>query len=393
VFGLTDKGFKRKRYTDIIESMETRAKNLFGENVNLTERSPLGLFIRVIAWSLGIVWQLAEKVYNSAYVDTAEGTQLDHVAKYIGIQRRPAERAVGEVTITGDDGTTIPAGFLVATGDDIEFETTQLAIIGAGGNVTVGIIAREPGAGSNVPAGTITKIINPTAGVDSVTNPEPTAGGRNEETDAELRDRYVLSVAKGGASTIDSIRASLLDTPGVRAALVVANNTMEVDADGRPPKSVECYVLGGKAADVGKTILGTKAAGIQAHGSEPVVVKDDAGLDHTIYFSFAQVQAIWVNVALVTNPEYPADGDAQVKTQIIRYLGGTDADSQEYAGITMGEDAIYTRLIKVVYRVPGIEDVDLEVSTDGSVFVKENILISPSEVAETDHVKVVVTSA
>lgn len=389
-FGLTAKGFRRKRYADIIAEKEARARALFGENVNLSEASPLGQFIRLNAWEESLVWEMAEDVYNAAYVDTSTGIQLDRVAQRIGIRRRPAQRATGAVVFLGDDSTEIPAGFRVATGDDIEFETTEAVTI-SGGTATAPIRAVESSTGGNVPANTVTEIINPTAGIDSVTNPAPTSGGRNKETDAELRERYLQSVARGGASTIDSIRASLLDTPGVRAALVAVNNTMEM-VDGRPPKSFECYVLGGDPEDVARTILETGAAGIQPYGTEQVTVKDASGQDQVIGFTYAVEVDIHVRVTVTKTVEYPLDGDGRIRTEIIKHIGGADVDGQVYTGLGMGDDVVYTRLIKTAYRVPGIKDVEIEVSTDGAVWVKENIEIALTQVAETNHELVVVTS-
>jgi len=390
-FGLTGKGLRRKRYADVLESMESRARELFGENVNLTERSPLGLFLRLIAWSIGTVWQVVEDVYNSAFVDTAEGHNLDRVALYIGITRRPALRATGTAKFTGDDTTVIEEGFKITTEDDIEFETTESGEIDAG-DVTLNIRAVEPGTDGNVPADTITKIVNPIEGLDSVTNEEETEGGRNKETDAELRQRYIDSVGKGGASTIDSIRASLLDIDEVRAALVIENNTMEEDEDGRPPKSFESYVLDGDAKDIAKTILKTKAAGIQAHGTESETVEDDAGQEHTIGFTYADEVNIEVNITKTTSEEYPEDGDERMVTEVVKYIGGTDEDGSVYAGLSMGEDVIYTQIIKACYRVPGLDDVDVTINKVGEAAGTENISIALTEVAETDHEKVTVSS-
>ena len=50
--GLSKFGFRRKTYNEILEDMEARAKELFGESVNLSERSPLGMFLQTIAWEL-----------------------------------------------------------------------------------------------------------------------------------------------------------------------------------------------------------------------------------------------------------------------------------------------------------------------------------------------------
>ena len=390
-FGLTEKGFKRKRYADVLESMEARARSLFGENINLTERSPLGLFLRVIAWSIGLVWQVAESAYNAAYVDTATGNDLDKVALYIGIARRPAIRATGEVTFTGDDTTVVPEGFLVETSDGVQYQTTEEVVID--GATTVPVEAVNPGISGNVPAGTVTEITNPTAGINTVTNAEAIAGGLNKETDAEFRARYSLSVAKGGASTIDSIRASLLDIPGVRAALVIENNTASTDADGRPPKSFESYVLDGEPEDVAKTILQTKAAGIQAYGTETEIVTDDAGQEHAIGFTYAQEVNIEVNVEIVTNEAYHPDSDNLIRTAIIQYIGGQDEGGQVYAGLGMGDDVIYNRIIKLAMQIEGVENVDITINKVGESPGTSDIEIALTEVAETDWQKVMVSSA
>lgn len=393
MFGLGVNGFLRKRYQDILDSMNTRAQELFGENVNLTEKSPLGIFFRVISWSISLAWELAEKVYFSAFVSTAEGINLDYVGKYIGAVRREAEEAAGTITITGTAATIVSAGFLVATESGTTFETTAEATIGIGGTIDVEVIALEAGVEGNVQSGTLTTIVNPQVGISSVTNAASFTTGRNIETDVEFRERYALSLAKGGSSTLDSIRASLLTTTGVRAALVVENVTMLDDIDGRPPKSIECYVLGGSSADVAQTILDTKAAGIETYGTEAETVQDLAGNNQVINFSYADEIDIYVNIDITKNAEYPIDGDELVRTEIIKYIGGTDENTNVYNGLTMGEDVIFTQLINKVYQIPGVEDVEVESSMDGVTYDTINISIALFEVAETDFNKVVVTSA
>lgn len=389
-FGLTPQGFKRKRYADVISAMENRARNLFGENINLTERSPLGLFIRVIAWSVTLLWQVAEVVYNAAFVDTATGNDLDKVALYIGIIRMKAKKAIGEVTFTGDNTTIIPAGYLVSTTDDIVFETTDEVVITAG-LATATIRAVEPGTQGNVPFNTITEIINPIIGINTVSNAQATTGGRNQETDAEFRTRYALSVAKGGASTIDSIRASLLEVDGVKSARVIENNSNTTDADGRPPKSFESYVLGGVASDVAKTILKAKAAGIQAYGTVQETVQDDAGQNHIIGFTYATEIGIYVNVTIVKSAAYPVDGDKLIRTEIIKYIGGQDEDGSIYVGLSMGQDVVYVQVIKACLKITGVEDAAVTIGIVSPPASTSNISINLTEIAETAWQKVVVS--
>jgi uncharacterized phage protein gp47/JayE len=373
--------------------MNTRARNLFGEDVNLSERSPLGLFFRVTAWSTGILWQLAEKVYHSGYMDEAEGIQKDKVAKNLGIQRLSAQRATGNVVIKGDPGTIIPLGFMVETQEEIQFETTEEKVIGSIGEVTIPIQAVIAGIEGNVQGSTITKLVNPTIGVESVNNSLSTTGGRNTETDAEFVDRYYQSLAKGGASTPDSIRANLLQLPGVRAAAVIENNTMETDPVGRPPKSISCYVLGGEREAIAKAILDTKAGGIEPFGTEEVVVKDLAGQPKLIRFTFANEVFVYCRVQITKSPSYPLDGDKQVRTAILKYIGGTDEDNNVYTGLNMGQGVIYNKIVNAILSIPGIEDFNLEIAPNNSGYMKANIPISSSQVAETRWDKVVVTSA
>lgn len=471
-FGLTPQGFKRKRYADIVESMEARAKDLFGENINLSPRSPLGLFIKVVAWFIAQTWQLAEKVYFSGFIPSADGVQLDALVVLAGLRRRSAERATGEVEFTGDEGVLVPEGFMVSTEDDVIFETTDLGELeGDPATIILPVRAVEPGSDGNVLAGTITEIVNPTAGIDEVTNPDSTTGGREREEDHELRARYKESVEKPGASTVDSIRATLLqEVEGVIDARVGENNTRETsngavevvgaptsDGDiqltvnfeeheiavlgddsqedvaqkiidyflgldgfgesereagtaiikgyqdvwdldfdaqntgvsvnleiiGRPSKSVECFVYGGDGQDVADKIFEVKAAGIMAYGTEKYTVEDSLSQEHIIGYTPPEVVDIYAEMDLQTDGDYPVDGDDQVIQQIIKYIGGLDADTEYHPGLGLGDDVIYTRMIAVIHEVPGITDIVLVIGVDPGNLGFDNIDINEDQVAET----------
>src|SRR5690606_23561395 len=132
----------------------------------------------------------------------------------------------------------------------------------------------------------------------------------------------------GGASTIDSIRAAVLETAGVRTARVFQNPTMEFDDEGRPPKSVEVVVLGGTDGDVAKAIHNTIAAGIESFGDVEVWV-EDAGVEaQLVRFSRAESVDIFVHVVVKSSAAYPVDGDEQIKDEPIRYVGGIDSPGE-----------------------------------------------------------------
>ena len=67
----------------------------------------------------------------------------------------------------------------------------------------VSVVAVQAGSSGNVPADTIT--LSNSTGYVAVTNPEPTAGGRDAETDEQLRSRFLETVFRNEAGTRDQL--------------------------------------------------------------------------------------------------------------------------------------------------------------------------------------------
>lgn len=384
-------GFKRRRFEDLFSEMENKAKETFGETVNTSERSPLGIILRIFAWFLSKFWSTAEDVYNSGYIPTASGANLDRLGPFVGISRILEQYSTGTVILTGTAGYKGYAGFRVGTEAGIYFESIEDFSLGADGKAVIKVEAIEAGQSSNVAAGAVTVIVNPNPDVTSVTNPEAMTGGREKETDPEFRSRYELSVAGGGAASVDAIRGALLRLESVRAAAVIENNTMVPDNAGRPPKSFQAYVLGGDDQVIAKTIFATKSGGIETCGDIEMEVADVAGYPHTIKFSRAEEVPIKVDISVTKNDRYPADGDEKIRNAVIRYIGGEDEAGSYYNGLSMGAHVVFTRLISAVYSVDGVDDVDLAVGT-GNALGGQNVPIAAYQVAQTKAADIKVTS-
>lgn len=383
-------GFKRRRFQDLFDEIEDKAKEAFGENINTSERSPLGIILRLFAWFLAMIWGTAEDVYNSGYKNTAQGNNLDRLGPYSGVTRILEQWSSGTVLISGTPGRTEDTGFQVATETGIYFETTESFTVGTDGTATVPVEALEPGSKGNVAAGSIVIIVNPNPDITAVTNPERTQGGREKETDAEFRDRMDQAVAGGGAASLDALRGALLRLENVRAAAVIENNTILTDSAGRPAKSYQAYVLGGDDQTIAQTIFDKGAAGIESHGDIAMQVMDLGGYPHTVKFSRAQEVALQIEVAVTRNDSYPANGDDLIRSALVRYVGGEDVGSY-YNGLNMGAQVVYTRLISAVYSVTGVEDVDIRVGTGGAMGTG-NVAIEPFQVAQVKASDIEVTS-
>lgn len=382
---LNENGYKRKNYDALLSEMQDKAKELFGEQTNVSQRSVMGILLRIMAWFLSLAWKDNEDVYYSAHKNAATGKNLDRLLPYAGIERNLAQNAEGTIDISGTANYTVPAGFQGSTDTDIFFETIEDIILDGSGYGLGEIRALEPGTKGNVAANTIVNIVNPDANVTSINNPAPTTGGREKETDQELRDRWDISIEGLGKATTPAIRSKLLKIPKVRAATVIENYTESTDSEGRPKKSFQAYVLGGSSQEIGETIFENKPGGIRPYGDIEVDVTDIAEYPHKVYFSRAIEKSVYVNISISTNNAFPVDGDDQVKASIVRYIGGEGESGALFAGLNMGEDVIYSRLFSIIYQVDGLDDVNIELSTDGTNYSSGNLLVDIQEVAQTDY--------
>ena len=387
-WGVTERGFHCPTYTEVLDTLEYKARELFGAKANLTVRSPLGLFLRIFAWAIHLLFQLAEDVYNSRFIDTAAGTSLYNLGKAIGLRLLPAQKAAGYLKVTGRPGTTINKGFLVSTISGLQYVCLIETQIGDTGTAIVPVQAFNAGEEYNTGPGTITVVVNPTDGITAVTNTKSVDGGRARETDEQFRDRYAVSVDFAGGVNIEAIIAEILQTvEGVSAALGFENDTDEKNELGLPPHSIEAIVYGGLDTDIAEAIFRRKAGGIQTYGntSVPVISASEQSID--IYFSRPSPVPIWVRITnLVTTTAFPLDGQQRIKQALINYIGGDVT-----GGLGIGASVIYMTLPTVIFSVEGVKDFDLEISKDGSRFGDENIDVNTREKAVTDEGKVSVT--
>ena len=383
-WGLTDAGFRRPTYAELLDALEYKARELFGSKANLTVRSPLGVFLRIYAWMLNLLFSTLEDVYNSRFIDTAVGSSLYNLGRAIGLRLLGAQKAVGYLSFSGEDGVEVPEGFLAETVAGVQYVTLRSGQI-RDGRITLPASAAVPGPDGNTPESTIKVITNPKLGITEVTNEAKFEGGRNTETDAEFRERYYLSVDFAGGVNIDAIVAEIYES--VEAVIAVAgdeNDTDEMDANGLPPHSIEIVAYGGLDEDIAKAIFRRKAAGIQTFGNTTVPVISDSSKTYDIHFSRPTPVDVWVRITnLVTDYHFPLDGVERIKRNIVAFIGG---DTRR--GLNIGQSVIRVVLPTEVLRVPGVIDLTLQISPDGVNYGWENITIAAREKAVTDESKV-----
>lgn len=139
---------------------------------------------------------------NNKMLAFATGDALDALGDRFGVERLEPTAATGifrfTLTEVQPEDVTIPAGTQVTTNGDIYFATNEEAVIAAG-DLTVDVECSCTTAGTvgnDYIIGSVAQIVDLITYVKSAVNITQTAGGSDEETDDELRERIRLSNSK-----------------------------------------------------------------------------------------------------------------------------------------------------------------------------------------------------
>lgn len=152
--------------------------------------------------------------------DTAEAEHLERHASVWGLTRKPAQAASGNLTVSGAEGATIPAGTVWRRSDGALYAASDLAIITTG-TATVAAAAQEPGQAGATEEGSPLWLVSPLAGIGSkaVVAAGGITGGEDQESDGLLLSRLLSRIQKPphGGADFDYV-AWAKQVPGVTRA-------------------------------------------------------------------------------------------------------------------------------------------------------------------------------
>ena len=238
----------------------------------LNDRNP-GSVLRTLAEAFArefaVISQQLNLVYESAFVETATGRDLDQVASLVGLQRRGATHAVGEVVFRRSTPApaeiTIPAGTLVSTPNapNVTVETSDTVSLRRGTfSAAAPVRALSPGPDGVAAERRLTVIHRPIFGVEEALNPEPMSFGGPAEPDEELRSRIRRALDAGGRSTPGAIRAALASLDGVREQDVLIQED-HLSSPGVVTVTVAAEVSGSTAIQAARLLEDYRPAGVR----------------------------------------------------------------------------------------------------------------------------------
>lgn len=375
-FGLTTSGFSPMRLADVFDQLADDLRGEWGQNIRTDDRSVIGQLLGVIAERLGDLWAEGENVYASAYLDGATGSALDDLVALAALTRRLAAYSVVELTLAGDEATVITVDSVIRDEETLERWVILEEATITGGTATT--TARPERTGPVVAlAGTSWEIVTPISGWDTATNALDAELGRDVESDASLRERFGLTMRAGGGSSFEAIRAALLRLDDVTEAVVIENETIVEDEDGRPPKSFECVVRGGDDQEIVDSIWFGKPAGIETYGSETGTAVDSAGDSHEINWSRPTTRDIWMVVEYEPQPGFEEDGEDQILEAILDYA----------STFTIGKDVVPFEFVQHI-EVPNILTLIIRVGFVADPPDDEPLEIARTELADFDSSRI-----
>lgn len=201
------------------------AKGWLPARLNLNKGVIRGM-IEMFAWGQWQLYNFLNVVHQQAVPATATGSWLDLHCDQIGIARKPATKARGNVTFLRGEASgnvRIPAGRILRTlpdgaGEIYRYVTDELIVLPEdAASVAVPVTSEAYGQGANAAQGQICELVTPVVGIAGVINEKDwlIEEGASEEADASLQRRYILEWQSKAGVTRAAYEAAALSVPGV----------------------------------------------------------------------------------------------------------------------------------------------------------------------------------
>lgn len=310
-------------YRQELQDLLTQAFNL--PELDFAVETPQGQMVNPLAMLFARVDQELADIYAAGALSSAVGVQLDALMELFRVFRRPASASTATVQFTGSAGATIPVGTTIRSTEGDLFATDAVGtIVGTTADVAVQAIETGPVA---VLANTLNELVTALPGITAVNNPAAGVTGRNIETDAQLRNRFILTGAKNSLGNIDSIRGQVLSVPGVTHCVVRDNPSateITVGTTTIPAYSVLTVVEGGTNEAVALAILRKKPAGTPTTGAITETVQSISEVRENIQFTRVTQVPLVCALRLDTEPSYAGETSPLIIETLVEYVGLLD---------------------------------------------------------------------
>ena len=332
---IDENGATAPTFTEVLQYFQDQFRSIYGDDIDIDEDSQDGQWIAVISAAVNDANQTVMAAYLAYSPTYAQGAGLSSVVKINGIRRQRSSFSTALLRCVGIAGRQIGG---TTVGDNLSLGTRWLlppdVTIPPEGEIEVTATCSETGA-ITAAIGTLTEILTPVPGWQTVSNPAAAAIGLPVEIDAVLRRRQTQSVANPSQTVVEGIQGAIENLPGVSRVFVYENPHPVPDANGLPAYSMAAVVQGGDSTQVAQAIALRKTPGSPTHGTTSVMVFDTRGIPSVINYFPLTLVPITVEITLTALPGFTATVEEEIVLSVIAFL----------RDLPIGYDSYLTKLI------------------------------------------------
>lgn len=345
------------------KSQEEFLQSMLSNLSNTEDKTPNSFSYDILS-AAAIVFEDFQRVILELFkkfdVMNLEDEELDaRVLQIAGIKRKQATQSTGEVTITGLPKTVIPKETVFLAGS-LEFTIDQDYVIPDTGNITIKVKSVVYGGDANALPNAIDKSSPQIMGVDNISNAKEINNGYDQETDDDLRERYLeklLHPPKAGNPAHYKLWATEVD--GIWNAKVF--RTWQGGG------TVKVVVIGLNRKAVGPDLIEK----VKKHILEEAPIRYE---DLTVESATTKKVKVDVKIKLTQNANL-IEVKEEIKDRIEKY----------FYNISFKESIVsYAKVGAEILKVPGVADYD-DLKLNGSM---GNVAMKETEVPELESLGV-----
>lgn len=365
---LTEEGIKIERLDSIVSTLENGLRQIYGQNIDLSPNTPDGQVVGLLAQIRMDFEELAENVYRQLDPDVATGAWLEQRVAYAGLMRRGANYSyLRSVALTGEPNTRLYSGIVVSDTHKVRWVLASDVTLDSNGSARADFRSEQLGA-FNLAKNTNLTIETITLGLISATTQEDAEIGIEEETDIQLRERFLFSRTKNAQNSAEAINAKIAALPDVKHVRVLENNTGQRDSFGVEPHSINVIVNGGDSADIADVIYQNKGAGVGLQGDTQVTLQRD-NEQRVIRFDRAAMVDIQISMRCVRYEDFTQINKSEITEQLAKQV------------FNIGQTVSLSRLYSPINQVGGFWVKELKIARKGQQLKAENVVLQPREIA------------
>lgn len=305
-------------YDELRAALVAGVQGIYGADIYLANDSQDGELISLVAQAAVDCYGFGVMVYAGFDPGAAMGVPLSRVVKINGIARKVPTQTTVLLRLIGRAGLVITDGSVADDFGNVFLLPASVTIPDSGETTVTGVCSV---AGSVVArAGTVTNILTPTAGWQSVTNDGDAVVGAPLESDGELRLRQERSTMIPATSPYEALLGALKSLVGVTDLKIYENDTDLPDAYGIPAHSLAVVVRGGDAQAIADAIATTKNQGVSTYGRSTVVSVNTAGVPDNIHFSSRVDVPVLVTIRLTALAGFTSDIETIIRDTVIAWV-------------------------------------------------------------------------